>query len=76
MDIAKSFSELITNVNNIEVDLSKIIASTGTSTREKLYNEVYTNCNYASSNLSNLPIYSHIFIIDFYIKKLQRFTCH
>ena len=52
----KSFSELITNVNNIEVDLSKIIASTGTSTREKLYNEVYTNCNYASSNLSNLPI--------------------
>lgn len=52
----KSFSELITNVNNIEVDLSKIIASTGISTREKLYNEVYTNCNYASSNLSNLPI--------------------
>lgn len=52
----KSFSELITNVNNIEVDLSKIIASTGVSTREKLYNEVYTNCNYASSNLSNLPI--------------------
>ena len=52
----KSFSELVTNVNNIEVDLSKIIASTGVQTREKLYNEVYTNCNYASSNLSNLPI--------------------
>ena len=52
----KSFSELITNVNNIEVDLSKIIASTGVNTRQKLYNEVYTNCNYASSNLSNLPI--------------------
>lgn len=32
--------------------------------------------SFKANNLSNLPIYSHIFIIDFYIKKLQRFTCH
>lgn len=52
----KSFSELVTNVNNIEVDLSKILVSSGLSTKEKLYEQVYTNCNYASANLSQLPI--------------------
>ena len=52
----KSFSELVTNVNNIEVDLSKILVSNGSSTKEKLYEQVYTNCNYASANLSQLPI--------------------
>lgn len=52
----KSFSELITNINNIEVDLSKILVSTGVETRGKLYDQVYTNCTYASANLSSLPI--------------------
>ena len=52
----KSFSELVTNINNIEVDLSKILVSSGTKTRGDLYDSVYTNCNYASSNLSSLPV--------------------
>lgn len=52
----RSVFELITNINDIEVDLSKILISTGIKNKQELYDKVYHNCELASANLSRLPI--------------------
>lgn len=52
----RSVYELISQVNSIENNLSKAIVSTGTSSREKLFNQIYTSCTKASEELSRLPI--------------------
>ncbi len=52
----RSFYELLSNVNNMEVNLSKALVS---SDRQNLYNifeDLYDECTTASSNLSRLPI--------------------
>lgn len=52
----RSFYELINNVNNIEVGLSKTLISTDTNNLYKLFDDIYDDCVTASSNLSRLPI--------------------
>lgn len=52
----RSVYELMTDVNNIETNLSKAVVSTGTATRQKLFNNIYTQCTQANEDLSRLPI--------------------
>lgn len=59
----KSFSELITNVNSIEVNLSKALISSDDSKKQEIYQRVNQLCNLCATNLSNLPI-NHQSIVE------------
>lgn len=52
----RNFYDLVDNVNNTEVKLSKVLASSQDSYSRKLLGEISKNTNSASYNLSNLPI--------------------
>ena len=52
----RSVYELMTDINNIETNLSKAVVSTGATTRQKLFNNIYTECTQANEDLSRLPI--------------------
>ena len=52
----RSVYELLNDVNNIESNLSKAVVSTGTTARQKLFNNIYTQCTQANEDLSRLPI--------------------
>ena len=52
----RSVYELVSDVNNIENNLSKATISTGNESRQKLFNNIYTDCQRASEDLSRLPI--------------------
>ena len=52
----RSVYELMTDLNNIETDLSKALVSTSISAKQKLYDKIYTECTQASEDLSRLPI--------------------
>lgn len=52
----RSVYELMTDVNSIETNLAKAVVSTGLTTRQKLFNNIYTQCTQASEDLSRLPI--------------------
>lgn len=59
----KSFSELIDNVNNVEVNLSKAILSQDDERRQQLYQTINQQCTLCATNLSNLPI-NHQSIVE------------
>ena len=52
----KNFNELVDNVNNSEIKLSKVLASDYNSYAKKMLNEISKNTNSASNNLSSLPV--------------------
>ena len=52
----KNFYDLVDNVNNAEVKMSKVLASGNDNYSRKLLGEISKNANSASYNLSNLPI--------------------
>lgn len=52
----KNLYELVNNVNSVEVDISKIVATTSFDTQQKLLNSIYVSCNDIEKNLNNLPI--------------------
>ena len=52
----KNLYELVNNVNSVEVDISKIVATTSFTTQQKLLNSIYKSCGEIESNLNNLPI--------------------
>ena len=43
-------------MNSVEVDISKIIATTEFNTQQKLLNSIYVSCGDIEHNLNNLPI--------------------
>ena len=53
---SRNFYDLMDNVNNTEVKMSKVLASSYDSYSRKLLGEISKNANSASYNLSNLPI--------------------
>jgi germination protein YpeB len=59
----KSFSELITNVNSIEITLSKALISVDTEKKQQLYQNVNQLCTLCGTNLSNLPV-NHQSIVE------------
>ncbi|MGN1223304.1 MAG: germination protein YpeB [Christensenellales bacterium] len=52
----RNFYELLSNVNDIEVTLSKGLVSNDKTQQTKLFYKLYEQCNLAQSNLSRLPI--------------------
>ena len=52
----RNFYDLVDNINNTEVKLSKVLASSYDGYSRKLLGEISKNANSASYNLSNLPI--------------------
>lgn len=52
----RNFYDLVDNINNAEVKLSKVLASDYDSYSKKMLGEISKNANSASYNLSNLPI--------------------
>lgn len=52
----RSFYELVSNVNDIEVTLSKCIISNDNSQQNKLFYDLWEQCNVAQNNLSRLPV--------------------
>ena len=52
----RNLNELIDNVNNSEVKLSKVLASDYKSYAKKMLNEISKNSTEAASNLSSLPL--------------------
>ena len=52
----RNFSELVDNVNNTNVKLSKVLASNYNSYAKKMLNEISKNTAQASTNLSSLPV--------------------
>lgn len=54
----KNVYELVDNIESVEVNMSKIIATNSTSKQKDLLNEIYIACISASANLNALPISS------------------
>ena len=52
----RSFYELVSNVNDIEVTLSKCLVSNDNSQQKKLFYNLWEQCNVAQNNLSRLPV--------------------
>lgn len=52
----KSFYEMVDSVNSLEVDLSKIIATTSVDSQRELLSNVYNTCQIGVVNLNELPI--------------------
>lgn len=52
----KNLYELVSSVNSVEVDISKIVATTSFDTQQKLLNSIYLSCNDIENNLEELPI--------------------
>lgn len=51
-----SYYNFIENLRDVEVDLSKVVATNSTKTQKILLNLIYQNCNLAVNNLTTLPI--------------------
>lgn len=52
----RSFYELVSNVNDIEVTLSKCLVSNNNTQQNKLFYDLWEQCNVAQNNLSRLPV--------------------
>lgn len=52
----RSLYELMSDINNIENNLAKATISTGTTSKQKLFSNIYNDCTQANEDLSRLPI--------------------
>ena len=52
----RSFYELSSNINDIEIDMSKLVAVNDSQTKREVLTNIYNSCNMANNNISNLPI--------------------
>ena len=52
----RSFYEMVDNVNTLEVDLSKIVATTSLSSQRQLLSDIYNTCVTGVNNINILPI--------------------
>ncbi|MGN0961671.1 MAG: PepSY1/2 domain-containing protein [Christensenellales bacterium] len=55
----KSFYEMVDNVNTLEVNLSKIVATNNTDSQRELLSNIYDSCRLGVSNINVLPINYH-----------------
>lgn len=71
----KSFSELVSNINDVEVTLSKAMVSTNNSKRQENYQKVNEECMLCANNLSDLPV-NHQSIVETteFVNKLGGFS--
>lgn len=52
----RSFYELSSNINDLEVDMSKLVAVNDEGTKREVLTNIYNSCTMANSNISNLPV--------------------
>ena len=52
----KSFYEMVDNVNNIELDMSKVVATSDLDSQRALLSSIYENCVLGVNNINQLPI--------------------
>ena len=52
----RSFYELSSNINDLEVDMSKLVAVNDDNTKREVLTNIYNSCTMANSNISNLPV--------------------
>lgn len=52
----RNFAELSSTMNEIDVNISKLIASSGLKARQKILLTIWRDCSCAQANLSNLPL--------------------
>ncbi len=52
----RSYYELVNNINDIEVGLSKVLVTTDSAAQAQTMSEISENCTMAVSNLSHLPL--------------------
>lgn len=52
----KSYYQMVKNVNDLEVDMSKLVATTSLDTQRELLGGIYTTCAIGVENLNQLPI--------------------
>lgn len=55
----KSYLEVINNIDSIEVDISKLVATTASRAQREILLSLYSTCNLANANISSLPISSN-----------------
>lgn len=55
----RSFYELSTNINDIELDMSKLVAVNDTKSKREVLTNIFNSCQTANTNISNLPIQSN-----------------
>lgn len=55
----KSLNDLVKNIDDVEVGISKLVATNNSKTQKKILDDLYVNCVLASANLSQLPISSN-----------------
>ena len=54
----RSFYELVDNVNNIEIDLSKLAVTGTVSAKQKILDKIISETELAQSNIASLPVES------------------
>jgi len=52
----RNYYNFVDNINDIEVDITKLVATNSSSTQKKLLSKIYENCTLASYNLNTMPI--------------------
>lgn len=52
----RNYYNFVDNINDIEVDITKLVATNSPSTQKKLLSKIYENCTLASYNLNTMPI--------------------
>lgn len=54
----RNYYNFADNINDIEVDITKLVATNSSDTQKKLLSKIYENCTLASYNLNAIPISS------------------
>ncbi len=52
----KNLYEFVSNINSLEVDLSKLVATNSTNSQRELLSNIYDTCRAGAINLGTLPI--------------------
>lgn len=71
----KNFYEIVSNINDLEVDLSKIVATTDVNTQKELLTGIYNTSILGVNNINLLPIsYSKMSNINNFLNKTGGFV--
>ena len=71
----KNFYEVVSNINDLEVDLSKIVATADSSTQKELLTGIYNTSILGVNNINLLPItYSKLSTINNFLNKMGGFS--
>ena len=71
----KNFYEVVSNINDLEVDLSKIVATSDVDTQRELLTGIYNTCTIGVNNVNLLPInYSQMSNINGFLNKMSGFS--